>query len=135
MTEITWPFDVSVFEKLRFRPSTLHQSGISLRHSKSFRIISSNQKLARALTSTQEAIARTNTSCYLATSGTKTAGSDTDRRSDRAINWHLFPRLTPPSRCFQISPLWKPFSKSSAVLVWTVGQTGEKKMRFQIYPD
>ena len=25
MTEITWPFDVSVFEKLRFWPSTLHQ--------------------------------------------------------------------------------------------------------------
>ena len=24
MTEFTWPFDVSVFEKLRFRPSTLH---------------------------------------------------------------------------------------------------------------
>ena len=24
MTEITWPFDVSVFEKLRFRSSTLH---------------------------------------------------------------------------------------------------------------
>ena len=24
VTEITWPFDFSVFEKLRFRPSTLH---------------------------------------------------------------------------------------------------------------
>ena len=24
VTEIAWPFDISVFEKLRFRPSTLH---------------------------------------------------------------------------------------------------------------
>ena len=24
MTEITWPFDVTVFDKLRFRPSKLH---------------------------------------------------------------------------------------------------------------
>ena len=66
----------------------------SLKHSKSFRIISSNQKLAQALTSTPGAIMRTNTSYCLATSGTKTAGSNTSRRSDRAIKWHLFSRLT-----------------------------------------
>ena len=65
----------------------------SLKHSKSFRIMSSNQKLARALTNTPEAIARTNTSYCLATSGTKTAGSVTSRRSDRAFNWHMFPWL------------------------------------------
>ena len=63
----------------------------SLKHAKSFRIISSNQKLARALTSTQLAVARTNTSCRLATSGTKTAGSVTSRRSDRAIKVHQGP--------------------------------------------
>ncbi len=65
----------------------------SFKHSKYFRIISSNQKLARALTSTPKAIARTNTSCWLATPGVRTAGSVTSRRSDIAINCHLFPRL------------------------------------------
>ena len=67
----------------------------SLKHTKIFRIISSNQKLAQALTSTPLAIARTNinTSCRLATARTKTAGSVTSRRSDRVINWHLIPRL------------------------------------------
>ncbi len=63
----------------------------SLKHSTDFRIISSNQKLARALTSTSKAIAHTNMSCCLATSGTKTGGSVTSRRSDVTINWHLFP--------------------------------------------
>ncbi len=43
----------------------------SLKHSKNFRIISSNQKPAWALTSASKAIARTNTSCCLATSGRK----------------------------------------------------------------
>ena len=29
MTGITWPFDVNIFEKLRFRPSTLnHRAGV-----------------------------------------------------------------------------------------------------------
>ena len=71
MTEITWPFDVSVFEKLRFRPSTLHRlAGV-------FKFLHSGDRCRKA-----------------------------------------------------------PFSVTeNAVLVWTVGQTGEKKMRFQIYPD
>ena len=34
---------------------------------------------------------RTNTSCHLATSGMKTAGSATSRRSDPTINWHFSP--------------------------------------------
>ncbi len=81
-------------------PITMSSRGISasfgkpsLKNSKNFRIISSNQKLVRALTSTPKAVTRTNTSCCLATSGTKTAGSITSRRSDVAIKWHLFPRL------------------------------------------
>ncbi len=67
----------------------------SLKHSKNFRIILSNQKLARALTSTPKAVTRINTLCCLATSGTKTAGSVTSRIGYVAINWHLFPRLLP----------------------------------------
>ena len=47
----------------------------SLKHTKSSRIILSCQKLALVLTSTPEAIAWTDTPCYLATSGKKTAGS------------------------------------------------------------
>ena len=71
MTEITWPFDVSVFEKLRFRPSTVHHlAGV-------FKFLHPGDLFRKA-----------------------------------------------------------PFSVTeNAVLVWTVGQTGEKKMRFQIYPD
>ena len=65
----------------------------SWKHSKSFQIFFSNQKLARALTSTPNAIEPANTSCCLATSGTNTAGSVPSRRRDFAINWYLFPRL------------------------------------------
>ena len=69
VTEITWPFDASVFEKLRFWPSTQHHL----------------------------------------------AG--------------VFKFLHPGDR-FQKAP----FSVTeNAVLVWTVGQTGGKKMHFQAY--
>ena len=47
----------------------------SLKHSTSFRVLSSNQNLVRALTRTPKAMARTTSSCCLATTGTKTAGS------------------------------------------------------------
>ena len=47
----------------------------SLKHSTSFRVISSNQKLAQALTSAPKAMDRINSSCCLATSRTNTAGS------------------------------------------------------------
>ena len=71
MTEITWPFDISVFDKLRFRPSTLHHLAGD------FKFLHPGYRFRKA-----------------------------------------------------------PFSVTeNAVLVWTVGQTGEKKMRFQIYPD
>ena len=71
MAEITWPFDVSVFEKLRFRPSTLHHlAGV-------FKFLHPGDRFRKASFSVTE----------------------------------------------------------NAVLVWTVGQTGEKKMRFEIYPD
>ena len=52
----------------------------SLKHSTSFRIIPSNQKLARALTNAPKAIAPTNSSCCLATSGTNTRGSARSRK-------------------------------------------------------
>ncbi len=78
--------------------SAKHFEGISagfgkstVKHSKNYRIISYNQKVTRALTSTPKAIARINTLCCLATSGTKTAGSVTSQRSDVVINWHLSP--------------------------------------------
>ena len=64
------------------------------KHSKSFRIILSNQKLARALTSTPKAITPENKSCCLATSGKKTAGSVPSRRRDFAINLYLFPDVS-----------------------------------------
>ena len=60
-----------------------------------FQIFLSNQKLARALTSSPKAIAPANTSCCLATSGTNTAGSVPSRRRDFAIISYLFPRLKP----------------------------------------
>ena len=69
----------------RFRfPYSIHcseQSGTgsgvgisSLKHSTSFQVISTNQKLAQALTSAPKAMAR-KTCCCLATSRTNTAGS------------------------------------------------------------
>ena len=42
---------------------------------------------------TLETILQTNISCRLATFGVKTTGSVTSWRSDRSINWHLFPPL------------------------------------------
>ncbi len=97
----TWKNMKTRNKKKRKRKSYLYTGGklsngfgkSSLKHSKNFRIISSKQKLVRALTSTPKAIPRTNTSCCLATFGTKTAGSVTSRKSDVAINGHLFPRL------------------------------------------
>ncbi len=65
----------------------------SLKNSKSFWIISSNQKLARALANSPKSITRTSKSCCLATSGTNTARSVPSRRRDFVKNWHLFPRL------------------------------------------
>ena len=61
----------------------------SLKSSKSFRIISSNQKLARAITSSSKTIARTNLPCCFATCGTNTVGSVESPRPDVAINWRL----------------------------------------------
>ena len=58
---------------------------------KSFRIFLSNQKLARALTSTPKATAPANTSCCIAPSGMNTAGSVPSRRRDFVIIWYLFP--------------------------------------------
>ena len=68
---ITWSFDVSVFEKLRFRPSTLHHlCGV-------FKFLHSGGTFRKA-----------------------------------------------------------PYSVTkNAVFKWTVGQTGEKKVRFEIYRD
>ena len=63
----------------------------SSKHSKSFRIILSNQKLAWALTSAPKAILPANTACCIATSGTKTAGTIPSRRQDFVINWYCSP--------------------------------------------
>ena len=52
----------------------------SLKHTTSFRVISSNQKLPRVLTNARRAIAQTNSSCCLATSGSNTAGSVSSQR-------------------------------------------------------
>ena len=63
----------------------------SLKHSTSFQVISSIQKLARKFASTLKVTPRTNSLCCFATPGTSTAGSVTSRGPDVAINWQVFP--------------------------------------------
>lgn len=65
----------------------------SLKHLTSIRVILSNQKPERALTSSPKAFAPTDSSCFLATSGTKTAGSVNCRHQLALFSWLI---LTSP---------------------------------------
>ena len=64
-----------------------------IRSKTSLRCRRTEPRYSLSITSTPKAIARKNTSCCLATSRTKIVGSVTSRRSDRVIDWHVFPRL------------------------------------------